>query len=374
MIIHFSILLVILLVSAAYEHSFRANKIRVIADGGTASDYLGSIIPWLIIFGYIAFLAGMRSSMNDTEGYKESFKSLEPSWDNVWNAIESDIKDKGFPIASNLFKMYISQDFHAWFFAFAIVESLLLSFVLRRESVSMIDACFFFFASTTYYNYFSMMRQWLAVVIVFWAAKFIKKRKFIPYLLFCLLAAQFHTSAYFMIPVYFIVSGKAWSKKQLGIVGLFAIAFVFLRPILGFLESATGDTTYGYVVETMSTGSGSSWLRIPVALVPVVLSYIYRDKIKNDVMANICTNMALVQLLVLIVASVTSGIFIGRMSVYFGIFNTILFPYLLNVAIDDKNRSWIKALYYIGYFAFYIFQMNYSDSFFYGSDILGYFN
>lgn len=371
MIIHFSILVLILIVSAFYEHQFRANKIRVIANGGTASDYLGSIIPWLIVFGYIAFLAGMRSSMNDTEAYRDSFNSLEPSWDGIWNAITGDIKDKGFPIAMHLFKMYISKDFHAWFFAFALVESLIFVFVLRRESVSFLDACFFFFASTTYFNYFSMMRQWLAISIVFWAIKFIKNRKFIPYLLFCLLAAQFHTSAYFMIPVYFIVAGKAWNKKQVGIIALFSITLVFLRPLLRALESVSGDSTYGYVVDSMSMGTGSSWIRIPIALVPVILSYIYREKIVKDRIANICTNMAVLQLLVLIIASVTSGIFIGRMSVYFGVFNVLLFPYLLNIVMDGENRNWIKPLFYLGYFAFYVFQMKYSGAFFYGSDIIG---
>lgn len=374
MIIHFSILFLILLVSAFYEHQFRANKIRVIADGGTASDYLGSIIPWLIVFGYLAFLSGMRSDVNDTVAYKDSFNALVPSWDDIWSSITGNVKDKGFPIAMHLFKMLISQDFHAWFFAFAIIESLIISFVLRRESVSFLDACFFFFSSTLYFNYFSMMRQWMAIVMVFWASKYIKRRKFIPYLLFCLFAAQFHTSAYFMIPVYFIVTGKAWNKKQLSIIGLFAVVMFFLRPLLGVLDSMSGDSTYSYVVDTMSTGTGSSWVRIPIALVPVVISYIYREKIKEDTMANICTNMAVLQLLVLIVASVTSGLFLGRMSLYFSIYNTILFPYMLNAVMEEKNRVWIKPLFYLAYFAFYIFQMIYSGSFYFGSDIIGYYH
>ena len=374
MIIHFSILFLILLVSAFYEHQFRANKIRVIADGGTASDYLGSIIPWLIVFGYLAFLSGMRSDVNDTVAYKDSFNALVPSWDDIWSAITGNVKDKGFPIAMHLFKMLISQDFHAWFFAFAIIESLIISFVLRRESVSFLDACFFFFSSTLYFNYFSMMRQWMAIVMVFWASKYIKRRKFIPYLLFCLFAAQFHTSAYFMIPVYFIVTGKAWNKKQLSIIGLFAVVMFFLRPLLGVLDSMSGDSTYSYVVDTMSTGTGASWVRIPIALVPVVISYIYREKIKEDTMANICTNMAVLQLLVLIVKKKKKKMFLGRMSLYFSIYNTILFPYMLNAVMEEKNRVWIKPLFYLAYFAFYIFQMIYSGSFYFGSDIIGYYH
>ena len=164
MIIHFSILLLILIVSAFYEHQFRANKLRAIANGGVSSDYLGSIIPWLIVFGYITFLAGMRTSVNDTVEYRESFVSLVPSWNAVWDIVHSNIKDKGFSVLAILFKLYVSSDYHAWFLFVAFIESILFLSVLRRESVSFLDSCFLLFASTIYFNYFSMMRQWLAIL------------------------------------------------------------------------------------------------------------------------------------------------------------------------------------------------------------------
>lgn len=373
MIIHFSILLVILLVSAFYEHSFKANKIRVIADGGFASDYLGSILPWLIVFGYITFLAGMRTNTNDTYVYKDTFINLVPSWDGISEIVSSDGKDKGFSIAATLFKMLVSEDYHAWFIFVAAIESLLIINVVRRESVSFFDTCFVLFV-TLYFNYFTMMRQWIAVSIVFWASRFIKKRKFIPYLFFCLLAAQFHNSAFFMIIVYFMVTGKAWSKKQLWLVVLFSISMMFLQPILNAVGFLAEDSTYNYVIDTMQTSTGSSFIRAVVAAAPPALAFIYRKNIRtDDLMVNVSVNMSLINMLMLILASFTSGIFVGRMSNYIQVYSMILVPYLFNVSIDEKNRSWIKALVYIGYFAFYIIQMNSSGSFYYGSDVLGYF-
>lgn len=375
MIIHFSILAVILLVSAVYEHQFRANKIRVIAAGGTAADYLGSIWPWLIIFGYIAFLAGMRTNVNDTYAYKESFIQLEASWETIGDVFSGDIKDKGFTILAILFKMYISTDYHAWFFFIAIFESLLIINVLKRETVSLFDACMIFFFTTLYFNYFSMMRQWIAVSIVFWASRFIKKRKIIPYIFFCLLAAQFHNSAYLMIFFYFFATGKAWSKKQLCLIVSFALSLIFLQPILGTVGFLTEDTTYNYVVNTMQTSSGSSWIRIPIAAVPLVLAYFFRKRTNpDDNMINLTINMSLLNLLMLILASLTSGLFVGRMSNYIQIYSLILYPYLFNIILDEKSRTIIRLVCYILYFLFYLVQMNVSDSFFYGSDIIGYFH
>ena len=374
MIIHFSILLLILIVSAFYEHQFRANKLRAIANGGVSSDYLGSIIPWLIVFGYITFLAGMRTSVNDTVEYRESFVSLVPSWNAVWDIVHSNIKDKGFSVLAILFKLYVSSDYHAWFLFVAFIESILFLSVLRRESVSFLDSCFLLFASTIYFNYFSMMRQWLAISIVFWASRYIKKGKIVPYIFFCLLAAQFHNSAYFMIFVYFLVIGETWNKKQLLFIVVFTVLLLFLQPILNTIGFLAEDSTYGYVVNTMKKGSGSSWIRIPIAAIPLVLAYIYKDRInKDEKMVNISVNISLLNMLLLVLASLTSGIFIGRMSGYTQIFSLILFPYLINVAIDEKIRSYVKLIFYIFYFAYYILQMNYSGAFSYGSDVIGYY-
>lgn len=375
MIIHISILVLILLVSAFYEHQFRANKIRAIADGGTAADYLGSIIPWLIVFGYITLLAGMRSNVNDTYAYRDTFINLKASWEGIGSMISGDAKDKGFMIAAMLFKMYISQDYHVWFLFVASIESLLIINVLKRETVSFFDTIFLFFVTSTYFNYFTMMRQWIAVSIVFWASRFIKRKKIVPYILFCILAAQFHNSAYFMIFAYFIVIGKAWNKKQLIIIFTFVIAMIFLQPILGVVGFLAEDTTYNYVVNTMQSSTGSSIFRAGIAAVPIVFAYIYRERIKSDdLMINTCVNMSLLSVLMLILASFTSGIFVGRMSNYLQIYTMILLPYLFHVAIEEKKRSIIKLSFYAAYIVFYFVTMQLSGSFFYGSDVLGYFS
>ena len=374
MFIHFTVLLVILLVSAFYEHSYRANKIRVIADGGLASDYLGSILPWLIVFGYITFLAGMRTSVNDTSVYKDSFNQIDPSWDAVNEVISGNGKDKGFSIAAILFKMYFSEDYHMWFLFVAAVVSILLMNVIRRESVSFFDSCMTLFLTTLYYNYFTMMRQWIAVVIIFWASRFIKKKKIIPYILFCILAAQFHNSAYFMILVYFVVIGKAWGKLQVALLSLFSISMLFLQPILNMVGFFTEDTTYNYVVSTMQTNSGSSLLRIPVAAAPLIIAFIYRKQINpEEKMINLSINMTMLSAMMITLASFTSGLFVGRMSVYFQIYIVILVPYLFNVAINSKSRSLMRAVWHIGYFVYYMIQMTVSGAFYYGSDIIGVF-
>lgn len=150
MIIHFSILAVMLTASLFWERYIRSGKLSRIRNN-EPYDYKTSIMPWLIVFGYIAFLAAMRSGMNDTGAYIQSFNNVPRTWEAFTETISGNGKDKAFDATANLFKMFISRDYHMWFAFFAVIESGIFIHVLRRESVSFFDACFVLFATTLYY-------------------------------------------------------------------------------------------------------------------------------------------------------------------------------------------------------------------------------
>lgn len=364
MIIHFSILAVILGVSFLWEKGTKLNKIKF-------KNYIMPLMPWIIIFGYIAFLVAMRTDMNDTSVYIDSFKAAPGNFDEIFNIILGNGKDKGFNILANLFKMFISDNYHLWFAFFSVIESVCFIYILRRESVSILGSCFFFFASTMYYNYFSMMRQWFAVALFFLAFKWLKQKKFIPYLLVCLFAAQIHNSAYMCIPVYFIVTNNPYSKKQLMIIFALCVLLMLTNPILSSLENS--DSTYNYVFSTMTQNTGSSPIRIIIAFIPVLLSFMYVKKIKeeNDNTIYICINISIINFLLNVLATYTSGLYIIRFSNYFSIFNMILLPFILEKVLVGKNKRIIKICFYVFYFVFFCYQMNHQGSFGYSSDILG---
>ena len=163
-------------------------------------------MPWLIVFGYIAFLAAMRSGMNDTSVYRDSFIGTSGTREALENAFaSSDARYKFVNILSVLFKMFVSDNYHLWFALFAVVESAIFIAVLRRESVSFLDSCFFFFTSTLYYNYFSMMRHGsLSFYCLAAQGNQREENDILSY--FVYLAAQFHPSAYMMLSCLFFSS------------------------------------------------------------------------------------------------------------------------------------------------------------------------
>lgn len=364
MVIHFSILAVILFTSFIWEKSTKLNKLKSV-------DNVMPALPFVIIFGYLAFLAAMRSGMNDTYVYIQSFDSANGSFNSIFNILSSDRKDKGFYVLTEFIKMIVGTNYHFWFAFFAIIESLIFVCIFRRESASILVSCYFFFASTLYFNYFSMMRQWFAVSLIFFAFKYLKNKKFWMYLLICIIAAQFHNSAYFCLPIYFFANLKPWSKKQLSLVFAFCIALLFMNPLLSSLEGS--DSTYSYVYETMATSSGSSPVRIIIAAVPVVICFLYRKKIEymQNITLNISINMSILNLLLTIVATFTSGLYLIRMSTYFNLYNAIVFSWLISRVITGKNKKIITLCFYTFYLAFYLYQMNYQGEFNYISDIIG---
>lgn len=372
MIIHLSILAVILVCALIWERPIKYRKLNCIYYG-ERYDYKSLLMPWLIVFGYIAFLAAMRSDMNDTYLYRDSFIGTSGTWDALADAfMDTDARYKVSNILSVLFKMFISDNYHLWFAFFAVVESAIFIAVLRRESVSFLDSCFFFFASTLYYNYFSMMRQWMAVVLLFGGARLIKEKKTIPFIILCIIAAQFHPSAYIMVPVYFFSCGKAWSQKQNMLIGVALIAMLFLNPVLSRLASSLDDASYGYAIEAMMAGSGSSVIRAIIAAVPVVLAFVNRRYIDSEnKMINACINISVINFLLNFLASFTSGLYVIRLATYVQVFNLILYPYLLNVATSNRNRGILKTGFYIIYLLFYYYQMSYQGAWGYISDILG---
>ena len=364
----------ILVMSLLYERRIKTEKVLVAEESDGGFIYNSPLLPWLLVFALITYYATVRTDVNDSLAYIDIYDIfLEPTWDYIQKIATDNSSDKGFYILSTLFKMYISTDYHLWFFVISVICSISFIYFFRKYAVSYLDTLFFFFCTTLYFNFFSMMRQWLAISIVLFAFGFLRKGKFIPFMLICILAAQFHNSAYFMIPIYFLVRGEAWKRKQISIIAVFAIAVVFLSPLLGRLESSTTGWTYDYVAKSMNTNTGSSFIRPIIALIPVVFAFLFRNEIK-DKTVNILINISLLNLLLNILAVFTSGLFVIRFSTYFSVFLTILFPYLLNVTLkDNPNIKIIKVGYYVFYFIYYWYQMSYSESWMYGSDILGYF-
>ena len=106
---------------------------------------------------------------------------------------------------------------------------------------------------------------------------------------------------------------------------------------------------------------GTSFIRVLVYAVPTILAVIGRKQIKaaGDKVINICVNMSLLSTGIYLVSMFTSGILIGRLPIYFSLFNYILLPWGIENIFTARSRKLLYPLMIGAYFVFYYYQLNY---------------
>ena len=272
-------------------------------------------------------------------------------------------KDKGFYFVSAVIKCIVGNHVNIYFIVLAAIQAGVLIYVYRKYSSRYLVSFFLFIASTDYISWmFNGIRQFLAVTITFIGIKFILDKKYAKAIILILIASLMHQSALLVIPFIFIAQGKAWNKKTL----LFMVAVIVIVAGIGqftnVLDSMLAETQYKNVVSDWQSwnDNGTNALRVLVYAVPSVLSLIGLRFIRNedDKVINLCTNMSIVSVGFYIVSMFTSGIFIGRLPIYFSLYSYILLPWEIDHMFTKRSARLIYVVMVVGYLGFYLYSVN----------------
>ncbi len=313
-------------------------------------SYKNRYIEYMMIFMVILvfiLVAGLRLNIGDTYVYIQQYEAL----GNFNGILEG--KDKGFTVFI-LFLYRISTNPQFMIFITSLVTQLGNIITLAKYRSYFELETYMYITSGYFLTSMNGIRQSLAATIVFFFTKYIINGRFIPYLIIVLIMSTIHGSALIMIPVYFIVRNKAWSKQTIIIIVLTSIAFLFFYQLVPILMDIIGNSTYKeYEKDLLTAGGGSSFMRVLVNLVPVILSYIYRDKIKKIwPESDIFVNMSLLNLIIILFA--TYNWIFARFSIYFELYNFILLPFIIKNCFEErKERNLVYYLFLICYFIFF---------------------
>lgn len=331
-------------------------------------------IPWpyaFISMGYIVFWAALRSGFADTRAYIYMFDSSSTGWDAAIDALKGDGKSPGFNFIQIIFKSYISTDFHWWFATIAILSGIPIMLTFRKYSVDYLYSMFLFVASTMFIWMFNGIRQFLIAAIVFAFCNLIENKKLIRFSILILLCSIIHSSVWIMFPMYFFVTGKPFGKKMLLFVLGILACVMSISSLMSSMEIVLQDTNYAANLEQFAEDDGVHPLRVLMNSIPLILAFIRRKQIaqKNNQFINMCINMSAVSAGLFFVGIFTSGVMIGRLPVYFTLFDYILIPYLINHIYAD-----LRKILYIGFSITYIiFYYLFVSSYYYISDVFGLF-
>ena len=319
---------------------------------------------WAVVtFLPLIIWCGYRENIGDTWAYKKSFSEMPVSLGGMASYMATVKKDKGFYFVSAVIKCIVGNHVNIYFIVLAAIQAGVLIYVYRKYSSRYLVSFFLFIASTDYISWlFNGIRQFLAVTITFIGIKFILDKKYAKAIILILIASLMHQSALLVIPFIFIVQGKAWNKKTL----LFMVAVIAIVAGIGqftnVLDSMLAETQYKNVVSDWQSWNddGTNALRVLVYAVPSVLSLIGLKFIRSedDKVINLCTNMSIVSVGFYIVSMFTSGIFIGRLPIYFSLYSYILLPWEIDHMFTKRSARLIYVAMVVGYLGFYLYSVN----------------
>lgn len=335
---------------------------------GDKIEYRYPIWWAIIIMLPIIYWVGTREYIGDTYVYAGNFQSMPQQVGEIATYMSGITKDKGFSFFSVLIKIFITSDKTIYFCILAAIQGIILVRLYRKYSLGYVTSIFLFIASTDYISWmYNGIRQFTAVTITVLAFEWVLKKKYMQAILIILLASLFHKSALIMLPFIFICQGKAWNKKTLLFIGIIIIAVAGIEKFTGVLDTVLAETQYKNVVSDWQSfqDDGTNILRVLVYIVPTILAFLGRKKInrENDTIISYCVNMSLISAGFYIVSIFTSGIFIGRIPIYFSLYNYILLPWEIKNIFEKRSVIMMRICMILGYLAFYYYSMHCSWNF-----------
>lgn len=289
-------------------------------------------------------LSGLRhlSIGPDTLTYFNRFKqAIETPWSTVWSLfydvyIQGEGKDVGYTVFVKLFQ-FISKNYQVYLIFVAVFFSIPLCVLIYKYSAeplmsSLIYICLFFsfFGETG-------IRQTIAMALTTLIGfEFIVRRRFIPFLLLCIIGFFIHKSAIFFLPFYFLCEKKITSKYITAIVIAVPLFFIFRNQIIQFCGEVSGYTDY--ITQREEAGS----YNFTIVLAAIFLLTLWRSKIllKNNPLSKYYINA------ILIATAFSAIVFVDpnamRLVMYYSFFLIFLIPEII-MTFKGKER-------YITYF------------------------
>lgn len=269
-------------------------------------------------------------------------------WDYLtyYNFLEKPGGAPYFEPAVRLF-YYIAQFFNAPWILFAIFFILTMLFILlgiRERSSNEYESVIIFMA-LFYFESMNIIRQFLAIAILFYAFKYVKSKRLICYVIWVFVASLVHTSAWFVIPVYFI-----YNYVQLKSIAVFVVIGVtfsdrIVRIILGRNEFYK---YYQYYINMLN--DGGNFIRFFYLLLAICCITVYIQK-RQHFDKDISKSLSVFIFGVIFPFMIGSHMGL-RITYYYAVEIMILIPKMLDQMHLKKGRRAIMLPFYAYYITF----------------------
>lgn len=305
-------------------------------------------------------ISGLRdiSIGADTWNYENHFFELIEldlySWKNLIGRVfefgNYNARDIGYEMATKLFGMLI-PNFRIYLFAIAIFVCWGLGRFLYKYSENLCLSYVLFQSFLLQFFLLTGIRQTIAVALtVFWGYELILEKKLGKYIILCLIATTFHSTAIIMIPFYFVcnykkdIIGKYFVGIVLSVLFLSFGSRIFLYLPLGMYSSyadSHGISSYTFI-----------FMMLIIVVVTGILDKTHYLKVRDKNDRNM-VNGTIISEVLIATSAVLDVLF--RLGYYYIFFMLCLLPILLRT-LEEKSAKVVKIMLYT-ILVFYVYKM-----------------
>ena len=219
---------------------------------------------------------------------------------------------------------------------FILTSFVFLTFVFKAIydlSVDIRLSVLFLVIDGFYFQSMNGIRQWITLAMFLYSIKFIRDKRFIPYLIVILLASTIHLSALIFIPIYFLCQIRIPPRKGILVLSISIACMPFVRGIFNYIVSFT---KYKWYLNILYNKSDFSITDTIIGAILMFLGYFYYRNAKDDKTYSILMNLQLIAFIVSLYSTVI--ILAERIVPCFTAAELLFVPLILSQEKDRKTR------------------------------------
>lgn len=213
----------------------------------------------------------------------------------------------------------------------------------------------FFYIAIFYIGTMNTMRQYLAVAIVFFATRFLERKKYLAFIVFLLGATSIHTTALMGIVYFFVYLWKNTLKEKRIYFGIAAMALI--PTTLAFVISYESGHIENYFSNNIDNLNVTYLYRVGIFLIAVLLMWLTDNSLRarNGELAPRQNENSVPLFAFMGLIASSAGMFfqfLGRLGYYFSMFEIVFW----GQAVKRERWGWflwlmptVYALYAFGY-------------------------
>ncbi|MGN1157619.1 MAG: EpsG family protein [Agathobacter sp.] len=333
--------------------SENTSRHRLNEEGKLVYAYKDKVF-YFILAASMAVFVGLRTRGNDTYTYRLMYENIGTGWDFIVNIDWSNISAApGLQCYCMILKTLgaTTQDY---FMLTALITVGIYLWFIRKYTCNIFLSIFYFITMGAYTFTMAAIKQTMAVAFLLLATDNAIQGKWAKYPFWVAFAELFHPYAFIYLVVPFVTFAP-WSKGTRFLLAGSVFVALFMSRLLGAIDSVTEALGYNYAVNEF-TGAGVNIFRVLVVWVPLVLSFLQREKLRRseDRTMNIIVNLMMVNAVIMFIGLFGTANYFARLANYFLIFQTIALPWLLRL-FAGGNRKVITGVSMVGFAAYYYY-------------------